>query len=240
MKVVSLVPSITEALLDLGVPATAIVGRTKFCVHPENLVHNIEKIGGTKTVNIQKIKDLKPDLVIANKEENVKEQIEEIRQFTKVMLTDISTIEDNYYLLKRLGNLFNCPERAQLFNLKIYDVFQEAKVPSKVKVAYLIWRDPYMTIGRDTFIHHVLEELGFENVFRNQKRYPIVEISDLKDADVVFLSSEPFPFKDQHQEEIEFLLKNKKVIKVDGEAFSWYGTHLAKCGNYFKNLVSEF
>lgn len=239
MRVISLVPSITETLFDLGLTTEEIIGRTKFCIHPKEIVDKVEIIGGTKNLNIEKIKSLKPDLIIANKEENVKEQVEELMKDFKVLLTNIETLEDNYYLIKQLGHIFNQEEKAQFFNLKTYEAFDIPKSEKKLKAAYLIWKNPYMTIGGDTFISRILEELGYENLFKNQKRYPEVQLEDLKEADLIFLSSEPFPFKEKHVDEIQKVCKNQKIMIVDGEAFSWYGSHLAKCGNYYRELLTE-
>ena len=239
MKVVSLVPSITEALFDLGLTENEVIGRTKFCIHPSEKVKNVTVIGGTKNINIEKIKALQPDLILANKEENVKEQVEALMDDFKVIVTNVENIEDNYYLLKTLGRLFNKEEKAQCFNLKIYDILNEAKVSSKVKVVYLIWKNPYMTIGSDTFIHKILGEIGFENIFKDRNRYPVIETEDLKEAEIIMLSSEPFPFKEKHIEELKVFYPDKKIMIVDGEAFSWYGTHIAKCESYFKGLIAE-
>ena len=239
MRIVSLVPSITETLFDLGLTTDEIVGRTKFCIHPKDYVDKIEIIGGTKNLNIDKIKSLKPDFIIANKEENIKEQVEELMKDFKVLVTNVETLEDNYYLIKQFGHLFGKEEKAQFFNLKTYEAFDIPEPEKKLKVAYLIWKNPYMTIGGDTFISRILEELGFENLFKNQKRYPEIQLEDLKSADLIFLSSEPFPFKEKHIEEIQEVCKNQKIKIVDGEAFSWYGSHLAKCGEYYRVLSED-
>lgn len=239
MKIVSLVPSITEALFDLGLTENEVVGRTKFCIHPQDKIKNVLVIGGTKNINIEKIKALQPDLILANKEENVKEQVEALMDDYKVMVTNIDTIEDNYYLLKNLGKLLGKEDRAQLFNVKIYDILNQAKLNIPVKAAYLIWNNPYMTIGSDTFIHRILSEIGFENIFKDKTRYPQITQEDLADADVIMLSSEPFPFKEKHIEELQAFYPDKKIMIVDGEAFSWYGTHIAKCEHYFKELLAE-
>ena len=239
MKIISLVPSITEALFDFGLSENEIIGRTKFCIHPENLVQKIEIIGGTKNLNLDKIKALNPDLIIANKEENVKEQIEELQKDFKVLVTNISNLEDNYYLLKTLGNLLGKQEIAQKFNLKIYEILAKFSDLEKKKCAYLIWKNPYMTVGFDTFIHDILDKIGFQNIFKNQKRYPEVSVEDLKAADYIFLSSEPFPFQQKHIDELQKELPDAKIFLVDGEAFSWYGTRLAKCESYFQNLVQN-
>ena len=239
MKIISLVPSITETLFDLGLSEAEIIGRTKFCIHPENRVKNVAIIGGTKNLNIEKIKALKPDLIVANKEENTKEDVEELQKYFKVLVTNISTLEDNYYLLKNLGNILNRQETAQKFNIKIYEVFQNFSDLPKKKCAYLIWQNPYMTVGSDTFIHDILDKVGFINIFKNQKRYPEINVEELKAAEFIFLSTEPFPFQQKHVEQLQKQLPDSKIILVDGEAFSWYGTHLAKCENYFKGLVEK-
>ncbi|WP_027378201.1 ABC transporter substrate-binding protein [Chryseobacterium daeguense] len=239
MKVISLVPSITEALFDLGLTENEIIGRTKFCIHPEEKVKNVAVIGGTKNINIDKVKALQPDLILANKEENVKEQVEALMNDYKVMVTNVETVEDNYYLLKNLGKIFNKEDKAQHFNLKIYEVLNQAKIQSNIKVAYLIWKNPYMTIGSDTFIHKILGEIGFENIFTDKTRYPVIETEDLAEADIIMLSSEPFPFKEKHIEELKEFYPDKKIMIVDGEAFSWYGTHIAKCGDYFVELLTD-
>ncbi|ROI04151.1 cobalamin-binding protein [Chryseobacterium sp. G0240] len=239
MKIVSLVPSITEALFDLGPTEHEVVGRTKFCIHPKDKVKNVTIIGGTKNIHIEKIKALQPDLILANKEENIKEQVEALMNNFKVTVTNIETIEDNYYLLKNLGKLLGKEERAQLFNLKIYDILNQAQLDTPVKAAYLIWRNPYMTIGSDTFIHKILTEIGFENIFKDKTRYPVITTEDLTEADVIMLSSEPFPFKEKHIDELKAFYPDKKIMIVDGEAFSWYGTHIAKCEHYFKKLLAE-
>ncbi|WP_284463970.1 helical backbone metal receptor [Chryseobacterium sp.] len=239
MKIVSLVPSITEALFDLGLTENEVVGRTKFCIHPQDKVKNVPVIGGTKNINIDKIKALQPDLILANKEENIKEQVEALMDDFKVTVTNVETIEDNYYLLKNLGKLLGKEDRAQLFNLKIYDILLQAKLEIPVKAAYLIWKNPYMTIGGDTFINRILTEIGFENIFKERTRYPEIKTEDLMDADLIMLSSEPFPFKEKHMEELQAVYPDKKIMIVDGEAFSWYGTHIAKCENYFKELLAE-
>lgn len=234
-----MVPSITEALFDLGLTEKEMVGRTKFCIHPTEKVKDVPVIGGTKNINIEKIKALQPDLILANKEENVKEQVEALMQDFKVIVTNVENIEDNYYMLKNLGKIFHREEKAQLFNLKIYDVLNHAKIESPIKAAYLIWNNPYMTIGSDTFIHKILGEIGFENIFKDMKRYPVIQTEDLAEAELIMLSSEPFPFKEKHIKELKKFYPDKKIMIVDGEAFSWYGTHIAKCENYFKELISD-
>lgn len=237
MNIISLVPSITETLFDFGLDENSVVGRTKFCIHPKEKVHKIPVIGGTKNLNLTKIKALNPDLIIANKEENEKSQIIELQKDFNVWITDIENLQDNENFLSHLGETLNQREKAQCFIEKIRQNFNLSKSNLPKKAAYLIWKNPYMTVGSDTFIHHVLENLGFENIFKNQKRYPVVDIESLSSADYIFLSTEPFPFKESEKEALQKIFPKSKVILVDGETFSWYGTHLAHCGNCLKEIA---
>lgn len=240
MKIISLVPSITETLFDFGLTTDEVIGRTKFCIHPSDLVKNVEVIGGTKNLNIEKIRSLKPDLIIANKEENEKLQVEELMKDFKVWVTDIETLEDNQDFISNLGTLLNKENLALDFNQKIASVFTNIKGSDSKKVAYLIWKNPYMTVGSDTFINEILVRSGFENLFKDRTRYPEILVEDLKDADLIFLSSEPFPFQQKHIDELQIELPNKEIVLVDGEAFSWFGTHLMKVGDYLKELSSKY
>lgn len=236
MTIISLVPSITETLFDFGLTTDEVIGRTKFCTHPSDLVKNVEVIGGTKNLNIEKIRSLKPDLIIANKEENEKLQVQELMKDFKVWVTEIETLEDNQKFISELGTILNKEKLVKDFNQKIAAVFTDLKFSKPKKVAYLIWKGPYMTVGSDTFINEVLEKLGFENLFKNRKRYPEVSVEELKEADLIFLSSEPFPFQQKHIDELQLELPNNEIMLVDGEAFSWFGTRLMNVGEYLKEL----
>ena len=239
MRIISLVPSITKTLFDLGLGNHDLVGRTKFCIHPENLVKNIPIVGGTKNLNIDNIKSLKPDLILANKEENTKEQIEELQQFFRVWVSDISNLKDNENFLWELGMTLKQNKKAEEINKKIESIFIQFKGNQTKKVAYLIWQNPYMTIGGDTFIDEILEKIGFENIFKDQKRYPEINLEDIKDADYLFLSTEPFPFNEKHVLELQELLPKMKILLVDGEAFSWFGSHIAEYKKYYQTLVDS-
>ena len=236
MRIVSLVPSITESLFDFGLTEMEVVGRTKFCIHPKTLITKVPVIGGTKNLNLDKIKALKPDLIIANKEENEKLQIEELGKYFEIWLTNIENLQDNQNFLTELGTLLNKQELALNFNEKINVIFDSSKELAPKKVAYLIWKNPYMTVGSDTFIHEIIEKIGFTNLFKDSKRYPEISVNQMKEAEYVFLSSEPFPFQQKHIDELQKELPDSKIMLVDGEAFSWYGTHLSRCGDYFKTL----
>ena len=236
-RIISLVPSQTELLFYLGLEVE-VIGITKFCIHPLDKIKKVPIIGGTKNLHIEKILALKPDLIIANKEENEKTQVEELAKSCRVWVTDISTLKDNENFLWELGMVLKKRALADKFNKDISAIFQNIiKEKAPKKVAYLIWQNPMMTIGGDTFIHNILNEIGFENIFNNKTRYPEISVEEIGTADYLFLSSEPYPFNVKHLAEFQNQLPKTKVILVDGEAFSWFGTHLLQCGNYLKTLT---
>jgi ABC-type Fe3+-hydroxamate transport system substrate-binding protein len=240
-RIISLVPSITELLFDLNLH-DEVVGITKFCVHPESWFKTKTKIGGTKNIKQDIIASLKPQLIIANKEENVKEQIEALENICPVFITDVSDLNSALQMIERTGTITNRTTEAEFIIQKIKKEFAQLKLQqSKLRVCYLIWRKPYMTIGGDTFINDMLERCGFENVFANYKRYPEISISQLStfNCQLILLSSEPFPFKQKHIYELQPYLPHTKIILVDGEMFSWYGSRLQLAPAYFLKLANE-
>ncbi|NNE32530.1 MAG: ABC transporter substrate-binding protein [Winogradskyella sp.] len=240
-RIVSLVPSQTELLVDLGLEIS-IVGVTKFCVHPTHLRMSKAVVGGTKQISIAKIKALKPDIILCNKEENTKEIIESLKDIAPIHISDIYNIEDCFELIKMYGEIFSVEAEASDLIKTIKnerEVFQlQFQHKKKLKVAYFIWKKPWMVAASDNFINTMLKEAGFVNVFETEKRYPEIKLDDsnLKNADVIFLSSEPFPFKDNHVLELQSKFPEKAITIVDGEMFSWYGSRLLKSYVYFKNL----
>lgn len=239
-RIVSLVPSQTELLYDLGLE-DEVVGITKFCVHPASWFREKKRIGGTKSVNIDLVKSLRPDLILANKEENTKEQIQELSRSLPVWTSDIQTLNDALCMIRNVGVLTGTMNRAMAIDKEIKNSFRNLKrSPSARRVAYLIWRDPYMCAGGDTFISDMIVNMGWENVFANEKRYPTVDAEELRqlDIDLVLLSSEPFPFKEDHITEIGNILPNAEVKLVDGEMFSWYGSRMLYSPNYFQHLAT--
>jgi ABC-type Fe3+-hydroxamate transport system substrate-binding protein len=243
VRIVSLVPSQTELLYDLGLEDN-IVGITKFCVHPVHFKATKTIVGGTKNVKFDKIKSLQPDIIICNKEENTKEIVEELSAICPVWVTDIYTIEDNLQMISDFGQLFNKRTEAQKWIDKINFAYQNFKQfiqdkPTK-KAAYFIWANPYMVAGNQTFINELLQLNRFENIYKEKEgRYPEIELKKIRlegDPDYVFLSSEPFPFKDEHAFEIGRFTHHAKTVFVDGEMFSWYGSRLLKAFAYFKVL----
>lgn len=238
-RIISLVPSQTELLFDLGLEAET-VGITKFCVHPSQWFSSKQRVGGTKTVDIAGVKQLQPDLIIANKEENVKEQVEQLATDYPVWVTDINNLQEALQMIKDIGALTGKSSQALSIVKKIQSSFATL-IPydKQLNCAYLIWRKPYMAAGAGTFIHDMLEISGFTNIFGNKERYPAINISELrtKDCELVLLSSEPYPFKQKHIDELAVQLPGLQIILVDGELFSWYGSRILKAPAYFQNLI---
>ncbi|MGB1230844.1 MAG: ABC transporter substrate-binding protein [Winogradskyella sp.] len=240
-RIVSLVPSQTELLVDLGLEAS-IVGVTKFCVHPKHLRLSKVVVGGTKQVNIQKIKALQPDVILCNKEENTKAIIESLEAVSPIHISDINNLEDCFELIKMYGAIFNVETKASSLILNIQnkrDAFQlQIKDRKRLKVAYFIWKNPWMVAASNTFIDVMLNDAGFKNVYTKETRYPEINLDaiKLKEVDVLFLSSEPFPFKTADVLELKKQFPNTLIKIVDGELFSWYGSRLQKSYSYFETL----
>lgn len=237
-RIISTVPSQTELLSYFGLEQE-VVGITLFCVHPKDWFQTKTRIGGTKKLNLQKIIDLKPDFILANKEENVKEQIEELAKHFPVYVTDVCHLQDAYKMMEEVAEILNVKEKSNHLIKTIQSDFQT--IPNiKKRVGYFIWKNPYMSIGADTFISDILSQTGFVNIFKEQNRYLEVTISTVieKQPDVLFLSSEPYPFKEKDVAELKEQL-NCEIHLVDGELFSWYGSRLLHTPTYLKNLVQK-
>jgi ABC-type Fe3+-hydroxamate transport system substrate-binding protein len=236
-RIVCLVPSLTELLVDLGL-RPKLVGVTKFCVHPKDIKESVEIIGGTKNVKLDKIKVLQPDFILANKEENTLEDIYLLSNELKVYVSDINNLKDLKGLITDISFLFCEEEKGRQLIEDIESRFLDFQNfimnKPKLKVAYFIWRSPWMVVGSSTFINYMLELNNFENVYAHLQRYPEVDIKALPNVDYVFLSSEPFPFKNGHKKELP--VEDHKIEIVDGEYFSWYGSRLVKAFSYFKLL----
>lgn len=234
-RIISLVPSQTELLVDLGLE-DKLVGITKFCVHPKGLKKSKTIIGGTKNFHFDKIQELKPDIIIGNKEENYQEGIEKLAENYPVWMSDIFNLENAYDMMRRLGELTKTAERAKELIKEINQGFSQ-NFKLKGSVVYLIWENPLIAVGTNTFIDSILQGLGLENLIL-KSRYPQFEIEDLiqMEPELLFLSSEPYPFKNNHINFFQNLLPTTKVMLVDGEMFSWYGSRLRYAPNYFKKL----
>ncbi|MCB0523257.1 MAG: helical backbone metal receptor [Saprospiraceae bacterium] len=242
-RIISLVPSQTELLADLELDRE-VLGITKFCIHPNEWFRGKTRVGGTKTLNLEKIASFKPDLIIGNKEENDQDQIEWLGERFPVWMSDVYTLEDALWMIRELGSLCDRKVQADKIVIEISQRFQRlarSTDSERINAAYLIWRKPFMAAGADTFIHDMLYRAGFRNVFGEQKRYPELKPTELAEVkpDVILLSSEPYPFAVKHIAELQTICPSSRVLLVDGELFSWYGSRLIKSPGYFSELYSQ-
>lgn len=240
-RIVSLVPSQTEFLFDLGLE-NEVVGITKFCIHPEEWFRSKTRIGGTKTVNIEKVKALNPDLIIANKEENTQADIEALEKIASVWISDISTLSDAFEMMQQVGEICGKLQKADKIVQSIKSQFETFKNPFEAsqsipKVIYLIWKNPYLIAGKNTFIDNMLQRCGLENLTQIE-RYPQWKPLESEAPDYILLSSEPFPFKQKDLDELQNQFPQAKILLVDGELFSWYGSRLKLSVTYFKTLFN--
>lgn len=238
-RIISVVPSQTELLHDLGATVTGI---TKFCVHPESWFRSIPRVGGTKQLNIDLITSLQPDLIIANKEENERVQIETLAAKFPVWISDIQSLENACNMIVSIGDILRKTDKAQAIAATIRERFTKLRpAPTAIPTAYFIWRDPWMIAGGDTFIHEMMHACGFRNVFEDLPRYPSISLAQLAASGcrLVLLSSEPYPFKEKHVAEIREYLPDADVRLVDGEMFSWYGSRLLHAPAYFQELINS-
>ncbi|MDG1842047.1 MAG: helical backbone metal receptor [Crocinitomicaceae bacterium] len=234
-RIISLVPSQTELLSELGLEKE-VIGITKFCIHPNSWKSKKKVIGGTKKINLQKIIELNPNLIIANKEENSKEDIELLQKLYPVWISNILNVNDLILMINSFGEIFEIEQKSktlissintELKNLKNHLIHK--------KVLYLIWNKPVIVVGTQTYIDSQLKAIGLNNVVQ-KARYPKLEEIEIENPDFIFLSSEPYPFQEKHRKEFEEKFPNSKTIIVDGEMFSWYGSRILKAIPYFREL----
>lgn len=238
-SIISLVPSQTELLADLELD-DYVTGITRFCVHPEKWFRSKVRVGGTKQVHLEQIRSMSPDLIIANKEENVREQVEILAQEFPVWVSDVNDLSSALDMIREVGTITDRIERAAAIAGEISSRFESLSLRhSPQRAAYLIWKEPYMVAGGDTFINDMMERAGFINVFASQKRYPAVSEETLlnSDAEVFLFSSEPYPFRQVHLD--SFRAAGHVCLLVDGELFSWYGSRLLQAPAYFSILQQQ-
>ena len=240
-KIISFAPAITDTLFSLHLEEE-VVGRTRFCIHPKEKVANVMNVGGTKDMKIERVRALQPDLIIAEKEENTKEMVEQLEKEFSVFVFEVQTVDDALHMILDLGKLVDCVDSARLLYERIVEDF--ATIPSHYtgkRVAYVIWKDPYMVVGKNTYIQSLLELLGFVNPFLDYEgRYPEVTIENLRAEalDYFLLASEPYPFREKHQEEFLKIDTNAMPLLVDGEMF-WYGVKMLRAVEYFKMELAK-
>ena len=240
-RIVSLVPSQTELLYDLGLK-DEVIGQTIFCIHPPSMHLEKARVGGTKKINLTIIESLKPDLIIGNKEENDQTQVEELMKHYPVWMSDIKTLEDALGMIIKVGELVDKKEKAIEISTKIKSGFDSLAISQSHNLTlYLIWREPYMAAGNDTFINDMLKRCGLKNACNSMNsRYPEIDLITLQKLNpkFIFLSSEPYPFKQKHIDELKNSCPDSEILLVDGELFSWYGSRLVHSIEYFTSLMN--
>jgi ABC-type Fe3+-hydroxamate transport system substrate-binding protein len=240
-RIVSLVPSLTELLYTLELDE-AVAGITKFCVHPEHWRRTKKRIGGTKQVHIEEVRALQPDLIIASKEENVEEQINTLATFAPVWVSDVKNMNEALQAIDSIGDMCNRKEAAQALIRNISAGFDLiTPIRPSIPAVYLIWKDPYMVAGGGTYINDMLQRCGYFNIFLPYRRYPTTDLFELRNfgARTILLSTEPYPFKEEHRLELMELVPGVPIQLVDGEMFSWYGSRMLQAISYFCELTGS-
>ena len=240
-RIVSLVPSQTELLYALGLEEE-VVGITKFCIHPQEWFRTKQRIGGTKNIHIDQILSLQPDLVIAGKEENVSEQVLVLSGQVPVYTSDVTNLDDALRMIRDIGGMTGKNAEADSLVRSIEAGFSHLrKIAPPLPAAYLIWKEPYMTVGGDTFIHDMMTRCGIRNLFASSTRYPATTLDEIRELGcrLLLLSTEPYPFKEKDMEEIRNTLPEIRIELVDGEFFSWYGSRMKQAPEYFATLISK-
>jgi len=237
LRIVSIVPSQTELLHYLGLE-DEVVGITKFCIHPNEWYTSKSRVGGTKSLDIEKIRELKPDLIIGNKEENEQSDIEALIEIAPVWMSDIYDLNDALQMINSIGEITNKSFEAKELIRQVKIGFESIKKKKhKKSVLYFIWQEPSMLAGKNTFIDAMLTQCGLNNI-AGDDRYP--EALGSENPDLVFLSSEPFPFSEKHIANFQEKYPNAEIVLVDGEFFSWYGSRLIEAPAYFNSLLTQF
>lgn len=236
-RIISLVPSISELIWDLGLH-NELVGITKFCIHPDEMFQSKTRIGGTKNINHSLIENLQPDLIIGNKEENTKDDMDELMKHYPVWMSDVNTVTEAISMIHELGKITGKEQNANKIISEIS--FSEIKLSENKKVIYLIWHEPCFAVGKNTFIDDMMRNAGFCNCI-HENRYPEISGEMIRDLnpDYLFLSNEPFPFQKNHFNHYKNFISENKIKLVDGEMFSWYGSRMIKANVYFEKLRLE-
>lgn len=236
-RILSLVPSQTELLADLLLD-DRVAGITKFCIHPNHWFRHKTRVGGTKNLNLDLIRQLNPDLILANREENTREQIEELRTLYPVWTSDIAGLPQALKMIEQVGLMTQTIARAADISKNIQLAIHSLPAFAQLRACYLIWEEPYMTVGGDTFINDMMRRCGLQNIFADSSRYPETNAEEITDRkpDIVLLSSEPFPFAEKHLTRWKQEFPAIPACLADGEMFSWYGSRLLQSPSYFINL----
>jgi len=238
-RIISLVPSQTELLFELGLDEQ-IAGITRFCIQPRDLCRTKTKIGGTKKVDINKIYSIKPDLIIANREENTLEDIRILEQDFPVWVSDVCNLDDALNMISEVSRITGSAARGEEITRTISQNFLQLRKSFQLSVVYLIWKNPFMSAGKDTFINDMIKRCGWKNLLEDKPRYPEISLDEIKELgpDLLLLSTEPYPFREKHISELQSLTGILPIL-ADGEYFSWYGSRLMFAPLYFNNLINR-
>ncbi|MGE0335515.1 MAG: helical backbone metal receptor [Gammaproteobacteria bacterium] len=238
-RIVCLVPSITELVIDLGL-RKHLVGRTGFCIHPRDALRGIPKVGGTKDVNLDRIRALAPTHVIVNVDENTRETAEALADLVPhVIVTHPLAPADNFALYRLLGGIFGAEARAENLCAELTEALAGVRAGPVRRVLYLIWKDPWMTVGNDTYISRTLALFGWRTQpAAHPDRYPEVNLAEqAREVDLVLLSSEPYPFRPKHLSAVRAACGGPPVRLIDGEMTSWYGSRAISGLRYLAAFV---
>lgn len=216
-----------------------VIGITKFCVHPEHWRKSKVIVGGTKTPDLDKIRALKPDLILGNKEENERATIEALAKEFRVWMSEIYTVEDAIRMIETVGRMTGKYSESMALASRIRDGFGALRQLSPYRTLYLIWHNPWMGVASRTFIHDMIRRTGLINVLASQTRYPELSEAQIQELnpELILLPSEPYPFRDKHVDQLQRLLPNARIRAVDGEMFSWYGSRLPKAIDYLNSFA---
>jgi ABC-type Fe3+-hydroxamate transport system substrate-binding protein len=236
-RIVSLVPSMTETVIDLGA-ADRLVGITRYCVHPAEVVARIPRVGGTKGFSFEKIASMKPDLVLANKEENRKHHVERLRKTYRVFVSHPRTVEEAVGMVRSIGALTGRSVEASEFAAscdRVLASLEPSVVEPSLRTLCMIWREPWMAAGADTYMNALLARVGFDNVFAPADgHYPKTTLAEIveRKPDVIILPDEPYAFGAENKEHMERYVKDHggaaRAVLFDGSLLTWFGTRTLK------------
>ena len=236
-RIISLVPSQTELLHALGLESE-VIGITKFCVHPASWFRVKQRVGGTKQLNLDLIRSLNPDLIIGNKEENTKEDIEALEKEFPVWMSDIETLDDAFAMMHAIGVMTDKEDESEFLVEETNEAFASIQNLGQGKsFLYFIWDEPAFVAGKNTFIDSMLTKIGFQNACE-LSRYPALSDVKATTVDHIFLSSEPFPFKSEHVSKYQAIFPSAQIHLIDGEMCSWYGSRMKLAARYFEEVFT--
>lgn len=238
-RIVSLVPSLTELLFWLGV-GHRVVGRTKFCTEPAGEVERVPAFGGTKDPQVARIIAIQPDLVIANKEENRQEDVEALESAgLRVLLTDPNTIPETLKMIFVIGEQVGATGMAQTLAFEVALSAAASHRPRKIRACVVVWHNPLMVLGGESYGTAILQSCNVENVFANRPRYPSATLDEIRALapQLILLPDEPFPFDESHARLYGEIAPTRVI---DGKLLWWYGPRIPDSLHELSELLAEY